>query len=200
MYHGGIGPSRGLWQTIEAIAHINPKHPKIILFVLGTGTDDYLKMLIKLVEKNSLGDNVYIHKPVNKAQVPQFVGMCDMGIDPRGISSWAMNSCPLKLLEYLAMEKPFISTNIPFSAEILAHGTCGIVIPSNKPEDIAAGVEIMYEKRNSLSRMGKTGRTIVEQYYSWDEKARDLDFFLLSIRCGTKKQMLKIQRVQVTAE
>lgn len=178
MYHGSIGPLRGLPQTIEAIARVKLKHPDIIFFILGAGTDQYVEMLMKLVEKRSLRDNVYIHKSVNRAQVPQFLAMCDIGIDPRGISSWAWKSCPLKLLEYLSMEKPVISTNIPFSAEILRRGSCGIVIPSNEPGDIAAGIAFMHERRYSFIRMGKIGRTIVEQYYSWDGKARDLESFL----------------------
>jgi glycosyltransferase involved in cell wall biosynthesis len=178
MYHGSIGPLRGVQQAIEAIARVRLSIPEIIFFVLGAGTDEYVEMLMKLVEKRSLRDNVYIHKPVDRAQVPQFLAMCDVGIDPRGISTWAWNSCPLKLLEYLSMEKPFISTNIPFSAEILNRGSCGTLIPSNEPENIAAAIGFMHKRRHSLISMGKIGRTIVEQYYSWDGKARDLESFL----------------------
>lgn len=193
MYHGSLGHFRGLPQTIEAIARINLEHPEIIFFALGLGTDDYVEMLMKLVEKKSLRNNVYIHKPVDRAQVPQFLAMCDVGIDPRGISSWSRSSCPLKLLEYLAMEKPIISTNIPFSAEILERGNCGILIPSDDPKDIAAGIKFMYERRYSLFHMGRIGRTIVEQYYSWDGKANDLESFLGFLLGGAPRRIARAQ-------
>lgn len=175
MYHGSLGASRGLVETIEAFGDINAKYPDIVFFMLGEGASE---MLLRLIAEKSLETVVFIHKPVRRAEVPKFVGMCDMGIDPRAISSWARNSCPIKVLEYLAMEKPIISTKIPFSVEIIDYGNCGMLIPSNEPADIAAGIELMYLKRDLFLQMGKIGRNVVEQYYSWDRKATDLEDFL----------------------
>jgi glycosyltransferase involved in cell wall biosynthesis len=178
MYHGSLGTLRGLPQTIEAIASIKPKHPDIIFFVLGRGRKAYEDELKNLVEEKSLKDNVYFHGAVSHELVPKFLAMCDLGIVPLAVYSFPLSSCPLKLLEYLAMAKPVISTDIPFSREIIELGTCGILIPSYKPEHIVAGIEYMYEKRSSLEQMGRIGRAIIENHYSWMEKARDFESFI----------------------
>jgi glycosyltransferase involved in cell wall biosynthesis len=175
MYHGSLGPLRGLPQTIEAIALIKPKHPDVVFFVLGAGSKAFENELRNLIEERSLSGNVYLHKPVSHRQVPMFLSMCDLGIAALATFSYPKSSCPLKLLEYLAMGKPVISTDIPFSRQILERGACGILIPSYKPEHIAAAIEYMYERRNSLEQMGKIGRTIIEQHYSWKAKAKDLE-------------------------
>ena len=176
MYHGSLGPRRGLLETIEAIARIKAKHPDIFFFILGAGS--YEDKLKHLIEEKSLTDNVYIHKPVSHERVPSFLSICDLGIVPLDIFSYPRTSCPLKLLECLAMEKPVITTDIPFSREILEHGKCGILIPSNNPENIVAAIEYMYERRNSLKQIGKIGRAIIEQHYTWEEKAKDLENFI----------------------
>jgi glycosyltransferase involved in cell wall biosynthesis len=178
MYHGSLGPLRGLSQTIEAIASIKSDYPNIFFFILGSGSKNYEDSLKNLIEKESLQDSVYIHEPVSYEQVPRFLSMCDLGILALATFSYPRTSCPLKLLEYLAMEKPVISTDIPFSRAIFEHGVCGMLIPSYSHEHIAAAIESLYERRNSFENMGRIGRDIVEKHYSWNEKAKDLESYL----------------------
>lgn len=186
MYHGSLNPQRGLQQAIKAIASVKLKHPDIVFFVLGAGTKDYEDKLEKIVKEQSLMENVYLQKMVTTPQVPQFLSICDIGIDVRDIASWAKNSCPLKLCEYLAMGKPVISTvgkpiisecTLPSNKEGFEYGVCGILIPTFDPENIALAIEYMYQKRNSLKRTGKICRDIIGQHYSWDEKAKELEIY-----------------------
>ena len=178
MYHGSLGSFRGLTQTIEAIAIIKSKHPDIVFFILGKATKTYEEELKKLIEEKSLADNVFIHEAVSHELVPKFLAMCDIGIVPLAVYSFPLSSCPLKLIEYLAMAKPVISTDIPFSREVIELCNCGILIPSYEPEHIVAGIEYMYERRSSLDQMGRLGRAIVEKHYSWTEKSKDIESFV----------------------
>jgi len=178
MYHGSLGSFRGLTQTIEAIAIIKSKHPDIVFFILGQASKEYKEELKKLIEEKSLADNVFIHEAVSHELVPKFLAMCDIGIVPLAVFSFPFTSCPLKLIEYLAMAKPVISTDIPFSREVIELCNCGILIPSYEPEQIVAGIEYMYERRSSLEQMGRLGRAIVEKNYSWEEKSIDFESFV----------------------
>jgi glycosyltransferase involved in cell wall biosynthesis len=178
MYHGSLCPMRGLPETIEALSIVKLKHPDIFFFVLGQGTKEYEEMLTKLVEEKSLSSNFYLHKPVNHKLVPEFLGICDFGVIPLAVYSYPLTSCPLKIAEYLAMTRPVLLTDIYFSREVMELGKCGFLIPSNKTEDIAIGIEYMYQQRNLLNQMGLTGRDIVEKNFSWTEKSRDLEDFI----------------------
>jgi glycosyltransferase involved in cell wall biosynthesis len=176
MYHGVF--REGLQETIEAISRLAAIHHDIIFFILGTGsTEGKLKSLVR---EKLLEDNVYFHKPVSYEDVPKFISMCDVGIIPIPKSNY-WHSSALKLLEYLAMEKPIIATDLPFHRQIFKYGDCGLLITSNNPENIAFAIEQMYMKRNLLKKMGKTGRSIVEQYYSWKSKAEDFERFFKNL-------------------
>jgi len=178
LYHGSIGIKRGLQETVEAMARVAAKHPEILLFVLGTGPVQFMDKLKSLVAKKHLENNVHIHRPVIHQEVPRFILMCDVGILPADNDSFPRTSCPLKLLEYLAMRKPVIGTDIPFTEEILRYGHCVVLMSSNKPQNIASAIGHTYENRAFLEQMGKIGRAIVEQHYSWEKKAKDLEDFI----------------------
>jgi glycosyltransferase involved in cell wall biosynthesis len=176
MYHGAFRD--GLKESIEAIARLAPITPDIVFFILGTGpTEEKLKLLVK---EKSLQDNVYFHKPVTYENVPIFVSMCDVGIIPLTNEFW--HSSALKLLEYLAMEKPIIATDLPFHRQIFKYGECGLLISSNSPENIASAINGMRLRRDLLRSIGKIGRAIVEKHYSWKSKAEDFENFINNLQ------------------
>lgn len=173
-YHGSVQwvMERGIPQTAEAIARLAPKYPEITLFLLGFNGKNLQN------ELKFLNGNVYIHGPVSHSEVPKFISMCDVGIAPFDTSSFPRTSCPLKILEYLAMEKIVIATDIPFNRELLSYGDCIFLMPSNNPENIAEAIEYVYKNKEALKRMGKIGRAIIEQHYTWESKAKDVVAFI----------------------
>ena len=176
-YHGSFGSKRGLLETIEAIVRLAPRYPEIAFFIVGSGSH-FENEMESLVKKKALQNNVYIHEAVSHSEVPKFISMCDVAIAPFDSSSYPRTSCPLKILEYLAMMKPIITTAIPFNMELVKHGACLFFIHSNSPEDITRAIEHVYKNIEKLRQVGKIGRTVIEQYYTWEEKAKDLENFI----------------------
>ena len=104
--------------------------------------------------------------------------MCDVGIVPLpDIPDWRYQ-CALKLLEYLAMEKPVIITDIPSNRMVVGTSRCGIYTSSIKPEEIAKSIEYAYTNKESITLWGKYGKNIIRQDYSWDSIAKKLDGYL----------------------
>lgn len=181
LYHGSYGDKRGLMETIEGILRLKQSYPDILFFMLGSGPTQFTDRLRSFIKKEHLEDNVYIHEPVIHEKVPMFILMCDVAIAPLDTYSYPRTSCPIKLLECLAMDKTVIITNIPFAKEICTYGNCCILIPSNKSDVIASAIEYTYRNRYLLERMGKTGRSIIEKYYTWLNKASDLEKYIRTL-------------------
>jgi glycosyltransferase involved in cell wall biosynthesis len=178
-YHGAFSFARGLTETIEAIKIVRRKHPSIVFFLLGTGSN--VNMLKALIRKENLQENVIIYNPVNQSEVPNFIAMCDVGIVPLPDNPYWRFQSPLKLLEYLAMEKVVILTDIPAHRAIIGKAKCGVYISSAKPMEIAKAIEYCYFNKENLEKWGKVGRKIVTEEYTWKKVARDLENYLLSI-------------------
>ena len=178
-YHGVFTPTRGLTETIDALKILLPKYPNIVFFLLGTGP--LASKLSALIQKEGLQGNVIIANPVNHSEVPKFISMCDVGIVPLPDHPYWRFQCPLKLLEYLAMEKVVILTDIPAHRAVIGEAKCGIYISSVKPMEIANAIEYVYLNKDSLKERGKIGREIVKREYTWEKVAGSLENYLLSI-------------------
>lgn len=178
-YHGGFSVTRGLIETINAIKILKRKYPDFVFFLLGRGT--IVSELRDLIQKEGLQDNIIIHDPVDQFEVPKFISMCDICIVPLPYHPFWKSQSPLKLLEYLAMEKVVVLTDIPAHRSIIGEENCGIYIPSADPLEIAKAIEYAYHNKDKLEQWGKPGRAIIQRKYTWEKVARDLEAYLLSL-------------------
>lgn len=179
MYHGTLSQSRGLQETVKAIKLLESRYPNIVFFMLGHGkAKDELESLIKEL---NLEKNVILHKSVQYEDVPRYIAACDIGILPFPNLNWWRVSSPLKLMEYLAMGKCVIATDIEAHREVLSDSPCGIFIQSHKCEDIARGIEKAYHLRNGLGKIGQIGRQRVIREYAWEKQAEKLIGFLQTL-------------------
>jgi len=174
---GSEGAPRGIPETLGAIALLKEQFPDLTLFLLGEGS----LPLDKMTEELGIQHMVTIHGPVDYEEVPRFVAMCDVGIVPLpNLPQWRHQS-PLNLLEYLAMEKPVIVSDIPANRDIVGTCKCGLYIESVEPKKIADAIATYHDFRKQLGELGVYGRTLVKERYSWQKVAEDLATYLLDL-------------------
>ena len=182
MYHGSYSPYRGIENVIKSLKNLDFKLRKKIKII-------FVGFKIKEIEKlsifcNQLGLNEHVRfvPQVSYEKMPSYISACDIGIIPLPPENeWCWESSPLKTLEYLAMCKPIIATNIPFHQQIFDKGNCGIIVKNSEPESIAPAIIYLYNNRDKLDELGRTGREIVEKYYTWDKKALEFEKFINTI-------------------
>jgi len=180
LYHGAFSPKRGLIECVKAMSLVKQRCSNTVLFLLGTGSivDD----LKKLVQEEKVHDSVIIHSAVDYKDVPKYIAMSDIGIVPLPNISYWRHQCPLKLLEYLAMKRVVIITDIPAHRKIVENKDCGIFISSTSPEEISKAIIYAYENKDELKKWGVAGPEIVIKKYTWEKAAKDLENFLLSLQ------------------
>jgi glycosyltransferase involved in cell wall biosynthesis len=184
-YHGSLGRSymqgqaRGISESIKSIEILKNKCPDLILFLLGDSRSYH--WIKELIEECGIQDKVILHDKVNYEDVPQYIALCDCALVPLPDLSLWRNQSPLKLLEYLAMEKVVIATGIPANRYIIGESKCAVYIPSASPEEIAKAILYIHGNREKLKEWGVLGRKIVEEKYTWEKVARDFEDYLLSI-------------------
>ena len=142
-YHGVF--RKGVIDTLKAIEILKNSNPNIVLFLLGRET--YKLDLNKTIREAGIENMVIKHNSVPYYDVPKYIAMCDVGIIPlRNVPDWRYQ-CPLKLLEYLAMEKVVIATDIMANRLVLGNCKCGVYVSSTNPIDISNAVLYLYKNK-----------------------------------------------------
>ena len=166
LYHGALTSHRGLSELVKSIAMLkHPKYADVVLFLLGSGPA--VADIGKLIEEQTLQGRVMLHQAVGFADVPKYIAMSDIGIVPLpNIPDWRYQ-CPNNLLEYLAMEKPVILTDLPGNRLIVGKSRCGIFVPNADPAEFCRAIMFVHDRRAMLRKWGILGRNIIKQRYDW---------------------------------
>jgi glycosyltransferase involved in cell wall biosynthesis len=181
-HHGVLGKTRaneGLVGTIGAFSILKNRLDDLVLFLLGEG--EGVSVLEKVRKEKGLENIVMFHSRVDYVEVPKFIAMSDVAVVPLANSPNWRYQCPLKLLEYLAMEKVVIVTDIPAHREVIGKSRSGIYVKSTDPEEIAKAITFAYANRDRLGEWGKAGRNIIESAYTWEKVAEEFDNFISAI-------------------
>jgi glycosyltransferase involved in cell wall biosynthesis len=176
-YHGAFGIHRGIAESIKSIEILKSRYPDLMLFLLG-GSHDFPEIK-KMIQKCGVQDMVIAHDKVNYEDVPKYIALCDVGLVPLPDSPIWRHQCPLKLLEYLAMGKVVIATDIPANREIIGKSKCGIYISSADPREIAKAIMYAHDNKEKLKELGSYGRAIIKEKYNWEKVAEDFENYLL---------------------
>ncbi len=181
MYHGVLSAYRGLQEVVKSLSLLKKEgHEPVAILLLGEGPA--AAEIASLARAEGVKDSVIQIQPVPHEQVPKYLSACDAGILPFPNWKWWEMSSPLKLMEYLAMEKPVILTDIPAHRAIMGDAPCAFYIKDNSPRSIARAIRRLADERDALPEIGKQGRDIVLREFTWERQAEKLLDYVRSLR------------------
>lgn len=86
---------------------------------------------------------------------------------------------PHKLFDYMAAGLPvLVSTHAKYVAEIVSEADCGLIIDSEKPDEIVTAIQRLIDNPEEARRLGDNGRKALFDKFNWDGEFRKLtDFY-----------------------
>lgn len=183
MYHGGIGYNRGLLETVDAIKLVDKE--EIVLFFVGDGQAS--NEISRKIKSLDLGKKMYILPAIPYSEIPVYISYCDCAIMAYPDIEYWNNNNPLKLLEYLAMGKPVICTDILTFRSVAGNNKCLYYIKQNDKEKIAEAINYCYKNKEHLRVWGGQGVEIVKKGYTWHKQSEKLLHFIGNLREKRKK-------------
>lgn len=85
------------------------------------------------------------------------------------LPSYGIEGLPTVCLEALAAEVPVVASNVGGTSEIVLDGETGYLFPPGNVHLCAEKVLKLLANDTLRRRMGKHGRNLVEQFYTWDK-------------------------------
>lgn len=183
VYHGVLSADRALPETIDALSLIHDTLPDLRLFLLGSGPDN--EQLQQKVSELGLTEKVVFHDMVPHTHVPDYLHAANVGLVPAPNTPWYQVSCPLKLIEYLAMGKPVIVTNIVANRMVLQNRGDAVYVPCDKKSRPSSGalaeaIQEAYHRFSGMSYSSENRHIAIEEY-NWTILSQRIEAYLQNL-------------------
>ena len=154
---GRLVPDKGYPVFLNAAKIILNKMPDVHFLIVGDGVEkENLKKMTGQLQIES-----YIHFLGTIENVPQIVSLFDVAVMSSDFDTFS-NS----ILEYMAMSKPVVATNVGSISEAVHHDVNGYLLQRGDIEGLAGSVLKLLDNNNLAVRMGNAGRKMVEDKFS----------------------------------
>lgn len=152
-----------------------------ILFILVGG---FSKDINKWKEycKKELINNVFFVGFVNNSEVPKYLKAADALIMPYNtkVDFEVMDintTSPMKLFEYMASNRPIVSTNIPTISKVIEHNKSGMLAEPNNIDQIATYLLELIKDAEKSNRFAMNAFKYVKKF-EWKERCKRIIFWL----------------------
>lgn len=176
-YTGTLGVANAMEFYIDA-AELVKKYSDICFVLVGDGKER--PSLERLVILKNLNNVVFID-PVQKKQVQSLLShfdLCYIGWRDEDIYKYGI--APNKLPEYMAATKPIVHS-FSGGGDYVSESGCGLTVPAEDSESIAAAIETLYLMTNDERlEMGRKGYEFASNNLNYSKLAHKLAQALLS--------------------
>ena len=171
-YVGDINPQDGVDYLLRSIRHLvfDLKRADFYCVVIGTG--DALSDLEKMAEKLEIKDYVWFTGYIPDKDMIRYLSTADICVDPDPSSPLNDYSTWIKIMEYMALEKPIVAFDLEetrFSAQDSA-----IYIKPNDELEFAKAIVTLMDNPELRKRLGEIGRKRVEEELAWKHTSKNL--------------------------
>ncbi|MDA7857902.1 glycosyltransferase family 4 protein [bacterium] len=168
---GNFAPWQGIEYLIRAIPKVLEKINNIKFFIVGSGIQE--KNLIQIVNELSLNNVIIFPGSVSYEKISLHINAFDICVAPFiSISKRKNPGSPLKLYEYLACGKAVVVSDAGSVGELVRENNCGLAVTPEDSDALAEAILRLIKDKNLRDQMGKNGRRIVEEKYSWRNVAQ----------------------------
>jgi glycosyltransferase involved in cell wall biosynthesis len=162
-YIAGFVGFLGDWIDLEpAMRMVKKCYPRIFLLIIGSGTR--MELFKTLAKDLGIEHLVVFLGNVPYLNVPDYISCMDVCLLPFNSSPVAQSALPLKLFEYMACEKPVISSPIPPVMDAVGNR----IIYAANTDDLIDIVARFIDDKSEFLDLGLQGRAFVAQNYSWE--------------------------------
>jgi len=164
------------WVDLEPVFRALRDLNKEIKMVV-VGKEGQFKENVELAKNCGVSDRVTFTGMVPYSQVPKYISAMDICLIPFKRGAISENALPLKLFEYMACEKPVISTEL---LGVRAVAGDKVMYVANHRE-YKEKIEFLFNDEELRREMGKIGREFVVENYDWERIVKKLEEMLLTV-------------------
>lgn len=162
---------RDVLGMLEAFKIAKMKSPlSLKMLMVGKMDEEYLRGKIK---KLGITDSIIFTGHIDHSDVPRYINIIDIAIAPY-LKKHLTSRSPIKLFEYMSMEKPVIIPKVGQPAEILINKKTAVLVEPESPDSMAEGLLTLIPDASLREKIGRNARKLILEKYTWEHNAKDI--------------------------
>ena len=173
LYHGHLGPERGIQELVESILILRKIIPDIFLTLLGSfRLPKFQDDILSTIDKNGLSDNIKWVAQIPHQDVWTYLNKTAVGVIPFRKNSLTMNNTPTKLFEFMAAGCGIIASDLP---PIRYHVSESIQWSyPGSAQTISEGLIKLLQDHRLLENQALQNRSLILNQYNWESISNKL--------------------------
>ena len=176
VYIGTLADWQGLDILIQAMPAILEQQG-VRVRIVGRGRSRQRKTLAKQIQKMGLENHVSVEEAVPHHQVAALLSEADICLAPLSLNdrNITQGCCPIKVIEYMAVGRPLVASNLPVVRELVRESVDGLLFIPNDPLDMARQVNRLLEDFDLSKRLAENAARRARQHLTWHRAQKRLD-------------------------
>ena len=144
VYSGRTSETKGTGTLLRSVAQLGG----VRLRVIGGPTDDDLAPYRALARELGVDDRVRLDPWMDQTSLFEAVRGARVAVHPitgRGSREWRLFTCPLKIVEAMALGVPIVATDLPAIRELLEPNVSALLVPPADPTALAAAIRALLD-------------------------------------------------------
>jgi glycosyltransferase involved in cell wall biosynthesis len=171
---GYVGALRE-WVDLTPVYEVLNKLDSTKLVIVGQ--EGLFRENLELAKKYAVQDKVFFIGHVQYSRLPEYIAAMDVCLIPFKNNDTSHNSIPLKLFEYMACEKPVISSRLT-GVQQTVKNKIFYADTAEEYESLLIGFKNSYL---NLSQLLESNRIFVEEFFTWNQASETLEKLLKSL-------------------
>jgi len=168
-YAGALAHIAGTPILLQSFKNLSEKYPKLRLFILGAKqVPGEGNEIFGLVTKLDLEGKVTFIPPVTHKEVPKILSAFDILCSPQVDCEINRAANPIKVIEYLSMGIPTVSSAIGEVPRIIQDDFNGFLTKPGDIRDLEKKLEEIILNPERSKKIGENGRNVAIEMYSYE--------------------------------
>jgi glycosyltransferase involved in cell wall biosynthesis len=174
-YIGTFTLYHDMYALISGFAEAVEKIPDLCLLLIGEGK--LTKGTKEKVKSLGIEDSVFFAGRVSHEYIPSYLQLCSILVNPmQPIYKEVFHGAPIKMFEYMAAQKPIISTDLQSLRHFLQDAA--IFVSPGNATDWRDAVSTLAQDTKLREEQGKKAfKHLIKCGYTWEENARKVSEF-----------------------
>lgn len=169
-YVGQLHGAQYLEQFIRSASMVLHKNNRVVFMIVGEGCME--NVLKKLTMELGIENKVIFTGSVPPRDVPGYIGCADICVAPFSETAVTMAKSPLKIVEYMAMGKAVVASNVGEVRRML--GGVGVLTEPGSSVSLAEGILKLINENKLREKLGYFARQRAENRFNWEYTSTNL--------------------------